>query len=144
MQGRIADGPLTLDSGVPESPHMMPQCIYIVTNTRRLHPAQYQKLKEHYKECTYCQVRVVDFLRVRQREKQAVIDSITPERVHLQRFVAILHSIVREDIAAYIDALEEHGVSRANKRFLSFAEHLDYCGKCRNSIEEYRKWLKAD
>ncbi len=144
MLKRITGGPLTIDSSVPESPHILPQCIDIITNNRRLNIARYQKLKEHYEQCIHCQVRSEVFLLTTQKKEQSAIDSTNAERRHLQRLIHMLHSIVREDIAVYIDVLEERGVAEASERFPLFAEHLDSCQECQCSVEETRKWLQAE
>lgn len=144
MFERIAGGSLTLNPNISESPHILPQCITIVTNNRPMSNARYLQLKEHYDQCIHCQVRSEFFLRTVQREKQRDIDLPETERQQLQRLFHILHSIMREDIAAYMDALEEDGVVQASKMFPAFAEHLDSCQECQRSVEETRKWIKTD
>lgn len=143
MKKEIESGPLTLDPSVSKSLHIMPKCIDIVINNRRLSIARYQKLKDHYEQCIHCQVKVGVFLRTTQREEQITIDTTNVERRHLQSLVHLLHSIVREDIAVYIDVLEVQGATEASKRFLAFAEHLDSCQECRHSVEETCKWLQT-
>jgi hypothetical protein len=144
MQKEIKGGPLTLDPRISESFHIMPKCVDIVITNRRLSVARYQKLKEHYEQCIHCQVMIGVFLRTTQREEQIPIDTTIAERRHLQRLVHMLHSIVREDIAVYIDVLEELGVTEASERFPAFAEHVDSCRECQCSVEETRKWLQAE
>lgn len=146
MQGKVAGGSLALDESVSNSQHVLPQCIDIVTRNRRLSVARQTLLRAHYAHCIHCQVMIGTFLRSLERgigEKREPVVTDTLAQANLYRLKQILHSLVREDIPAYIDTLEEHGEAAAGKKHPAFAEHLDYCQDCQNAVEETRRWLQT-
>jgi hypothetical protein len=119
-----------------QPPHMLPALIDLVSGEG--HPTSYEReqLLAHLAGCTSCQDALRTLLAVELGQDRQV--GITGEPV--SKLISWLSDItektqMRNDIPAYIEAIELWGNKEAKKRYPRLTEHLQKCKSCQSLVE---------
>jgi hypothetical protein len=123
-------------------PHFLPQLIDMITGKCQLFPAQQEQCWQHLAECIHCQTFLGSYL----------VEIIKYDKAHnnpegsaqelLIQLTQIMHKTLKEDIPAYVEALEEQREEEANSRFPLLADHLQACQDCQLAVQDLRSWLR--
>lgn len=114
-----------------QPPHVLPVLIGLVRG--EVHPDSFEqeRIFGHLTECVLCQDALRTLLAIElDRDRQIGITE-EPIRKLISRLSRIIEKTqIRQDIPAYIEAVELWGDEVAQKRFPKFAEHLRDCKSC--------------
>ena len=118
-----------------QPPHILPALIELVRDEGRPTAVEEEQQLAHLAECLSCQDALRALLAIElDRDRQA---GITEEPVW--KLISRLSDIreetrIRDDIPAYIEALELWGSEEAQKRYPRLVEHLRKCKSCQSTV----------
>jgi HEPN domain-containing protein len=123
--------------------HILPELRKIVSGKWQPTLLDQERLLDHLTACAHCQTSVEMFVAA---TLDTPLEHPSNESVQklLIRLQDALHKLQEqeEQIAAYAETLEVHGVKEANKRFPAFSEHLKHCEVCKAEVEDMRNVLR--
>lgn len=123
-------------------PHILPELINLVSSERPLNSSEQEQMLAHLAECIPCENALMTLLVVELENERQIGLSEEPAWRLISKLSEIKEETqIRDDIPAYIEALEVQGVEEANKRFPRLAEHLKKCKACQSTVEGVRSLL---
>ncbi len=132
-------GPTVLD----KPPHILSQIIEIVEGDLLATPSEQEQLLAHLIECEYCQIALEMLL---DSKLPGYIPGDTAADLASKLLARCAEGIKKrhehyEQIAAYIEMIEEHGEEEASKKYPFLAKHLKQCKDCQFLVESTRTLL---
>lgn len=128
---------LACDSDFLEKPpHILPTLIDLVRGEGHLTSIEQEQLSGHLAECITCQNVLKTLLAIELDQDRRMGLSEEPIWKLISRLSAILEKTnIRNNIPAYIEALELLGEKEAKKRYARLTEHLQNCKNCQSLVE---------
>jgi len=128
-----------------QPPHALNQVIDMLVGNQPLPLEQQKERWDHLAHCLECQVFLGIYLVNLIEYDRAAGNPTEPAQELLTKLTAILndlHETLKEDIPAYVEALEELNVADANQKFPQLCEHVLFCQDCQEAVEDLRFWLR--
>ena len=128
-----------------QPPHVMTQYIDMLANEQPLSLAQQTERWEHLAHCLECEIFLGSYLvKLIEYDKTCGIPTEVAEDLltRLPQLIESNHEILKEDIPAYVEALEELSEEDANKRFSQLSEHVKHCMDCQEAVQDLREWIR--
>ena len=123
---------ITPDSpDLEQPPHVLPVLIGLVRDEAHPDSFEQERILGHLTECVLCQDALRTLLAIElDRDRQIGITE-APIRKLISRLSSIIEETqIRQDIPAYIEAIELWGYEEAQKRFPKLGDHLRNCKSC--------------
>ena len=118
-----------------EPPHILPILIGLVRGEGHLNPYEQERMLEHLAECASCQGALRTLLVIELDQDGQVGITEEPIRKLISRLSKIIEKTsIRQDIPAYIEAIELWGDEEARKWYPRLAEHLQSCKSCQSLV----------
>ena len=133
------------ESDLGQAPHVMTQFIDMLANEQPLSLAQQTERWEHLSSCLECQVFLGSYLvKLIEDDKACGIPTEVAEDLlaRLSQLIKSSHETLKEDVPAYVEALEELREEDAKQRFPQLSEHVQHCSDCQEEIGDLRLWLR--
>jgi hypothetical protein len=117
-------------------PHILLALNDLVRGEGHLTSIKQEQLSGHLAECLACQNVLKTLLAIELDQDRQIGLSEEPIWKLISRLSAILEKTnIRNDIPAYIEALELLGEKEAKKRYARLTTHLQNCKSCQSMIE---------
>lgn len=131
--------------GLSQPPHALKQFIDMLFGKQPLPPEQQRERWEHVAHCVDCQVflgahlvKLIEFDKVNGIPTEYAQELLS----RLSQLIELSHETLKEDIPAYVEALEELSEADANQKFPQLSEHVQHCQDCQEAITDLREWLR--
>lgn len=133
-------GSVSLD----KPPHILSQLTEIVEGDLLATPSEQEQLLAHLIECEYCQIALEMLVAPELADYSSDDSSVDLASELLMRHGESIkkRQTHYEQIAAYIEMLEAHGVEEASKKYPLLAKHLKHCKDCQFLVESTRTLLE--
>ena len=131
--------------GLSQPPHVITEFIDMLEGRQPLSVARQEQRWEHVADCLDCQVFLGNYLAklVEHHKAKGIPAEIAEELLkRLTQLIELSHETLKEDIPAYVEALEELSEEDANQRFPQFSEHVRHCPNCQEAVTNLREWLR--
>ena len=135
MSRKKAEVMRTQDSDLEQPPHVLSVLIDLVRGEVHPNSSEQERIFGHLSECVLCQDALRTLLAIElDRDRQIGITE-EPIRKLISRLSSIIEKTqIRQDIPAYIEAIELWGDEEAGKRYPQLAEHLQNCKSCQSLV----------
>lgn len=125
---------------ISKPPHVIPQLVDMILG-EQVFSAQQQQAWDHLAVCIHCQTFLACYLHEVIAYDKEHGESEERAQKLLTKLAQIIHETLKEDIPAYVEALEKQGATAAARRFPQFAEHLPTCQICQLTVQNIHEWL---
>ena len=136
MSRKKAAPMITPDSiNLEQPPHVLPVLIGLVRGEAHPDSLEQERIFGHLTECVLCQDALRTLLAIElDRDRQIGITE-APIKKLISRLSSIIEKTqIRQDIPAYIEAIELWGDEEAKKRYPQLADHLQNCKSCQSLV----------
>ena len=123
-----------------QSPHILPVLIGLVRGEAHPDSLEQERIFGHLIKCVLCQDALRTLLAIElERDRQIGITEEPVRKLISQLSDIIEETHIRQDIAAYIEAIGLWGNEEARKKYPKLAEHLQSCRSCQSLIAGVQK-----
>lgn len=118
-----------------QSPHVLPLLIGLVRG--EIHPNSFEQeqILRHLTDCISCQDALRTLLAIELDQDRQIGITEEPIGKLIVRLSRIIEQTqIRQDIPAYVEAIELWGDEEAKKKYPELAEHLQNCKSCQSLV----------
>jgi hypothetical protein len=114
-----------------QPPHILPVLIDLIRGEEHPNSDEQERILAHLAECVFCQDALRTLLAIELDQDRQIGITEEPIGKLISRLSSIIEKTqIREEIPAYIEAIELWGDEEAKKRHPKLAEHLQNCKSC--------------
>ncbi len=118
-----------------QPPHILLVLIDLVKGEGHLNADDQERMVGHLAECLACQDALRTLLAIELDQDRQVGITEEPIAKLISRITSIIEKThIRQDIPAYVEAIELWGDEEAKKKYPGLAEHLQNCQSCRSMV----------
>src|SRR5260370_29621907 len=136
MSRKKATAMIARDSyNLEQPPHILLALIDLVRGEGHTNSYEQEQILGHLAECMHCQDALRTLLAIELDQDRQV--GITEEPIWqlISRLTSIIEKTqIRQDIPAYVEAIELWGNEEAKKKYPGLAEHLQNCKSCQSTV----------
>ena len=141
MKGTTVPLPVSDLGDLKNPPHVLYQFIDMLLGDNQTSLVQQEQRWSHLATCMPCQAFLGSYLLKTIEYDEAHGNAKGPAQELLIQLIQIIHETLKEDIPAYVEALDEQGEEEANSQFPQFTDHLHTCKECQLAAQDLRLWL---
>lgn len=118
-----------------QSPHILLALIDMVRSEEHPNSYEQEQILGHLADCMRCQDALRTLLAIELDQDRQVGITEEPIGKLISRLTSIIEKTqIRQDIPAYVEAIELWGNEEAKKRYPRLAEHLQNCKSCQSTV----------
>ena len=123
------------DYNLEQPPHILPVLIDLLRGEGHPNPLEQEQILSHLADCLPCQDALRALLAIELEQDRQIGITEEPVRKLISRLSDIIEEThIRQDIPAYVEAIELWGDEEARKKYPRLAEHLQNCKSCQALI----------